>query len=214
MIDEQQIAMSVTVAVSAAAARLHRETRQCENQPAEEVLKSMLAPWVDPKGVSRSSAKPWVRIGLPEARVFQAAVPITPANRQHTPQNFFLEAVQVTNVRAEDRIVELIKVELENQQLACVAASPRGVIESSIDMMNRLGTRVGLIEAAPASLWRAGAHYRKAPRRSKLCARFFLGESQAIGLLAAGEQVLFWHTFELPEGGEMAQPSPRTRRSG
>ena len=36
-----------------------------------------------------------------------------------------------------------------------------------------------------------------------MCARFFLGESQAIGLLAAGDQVLFWHTFELPSGGEI-----------
>ena len=53
-----------------------------------------------------------MRLGLPEARVFQAALPITPANQQHTPQNFFLEAVQATNVRAEDRIVELVKVEL------------------------------------------------------------------------------------------------------
>ena len=140
MIEEQQIAMSVTVASLRGRREVARETRRFENQPADEVLKTMLTPWVDPKGVSRSSARPWVRIGLPEARVFQAAVPITPANRQHTPQNFFLEAVQVTNVRAEDRIVELLKVELENQQLACVAASPRGVIESSIEMMNRLGT--------------------------------------------------------------------------
>ena len=49
--------------------------------------------------------------GLPEARVFQAAVPITPPTSQHTAQNFFLEAVQATNVRAEDRIVELVKVD-------------------------------------------------------------------------------------------------------
>jgi hypothetical protein len=203
MIDEQQIAMSVTVAGLRGRREVARASQRCENQPVEEVVKRMLTPWVDPTGASRASMKPWVRIGLPEARVFQAAVPITPANRQHTPQNFFLEAVQVTNVRAEDRIVELIKVELETQQLACVAASPRGVVESSIDMMSKLGTRVGLIESAPASLWRAGAYYRRAPRRSRLCARFFLAESQAIGLLAAGDQVLFWHTFDLPAGAEV-----------
>lgn len=203
MIDEEQIAMSVTAVSLRGRREVARQTMRCENQSVEEVLNSMLAPWVDPKGIARSRVKPWVRIGLPEARVFQAAVPITPANRQNTPQNFFLEAVQVTNVRAEDRIIELIKVELDNQQLACVAASPRGVVESSIDMMSRIGTRVGLIESAPSSLWRAGAYHRRAPRGSKLCARFFLGQSQAIGLLAAGEQVLFWHTFELPREGEI-----------
>jgi hypothetical protein len=70
--------------------------------------------------------------------------------------------------------------------------------------LSKLGTRVGLIEPAQVSLWRAGAHYRRAPRRSRLCARFFLAESQAIGLLAAGDQVLFWHTFDLPARGEVS----------
>ena len=69
-------------------------------------------------------------------------------------------------------------------------------------MMSGLGTRVGLAEPAPAALYRAGAFYQKAPRGSKLCARFFLGEQQAIGVLAAGAQPLFWHTFDLPSGEE------------
>ena len=34
--------------------------------------------------------------------------------------------------------------------------------------------------------------------------RFFLGDVQAIGVLAAVGQPLFWHTFELPKGGETA----------
>jgi hypothetical protein len=197
LIDEHEIAMSVTVTTLRGRREIAHETQNCEQQPTEEALKNMLAPWLS------SGVKPWVRLGLSEARVFQAAVPITPANRQHAPQNFFLEAVQVTNVRAEDRIVELIKIDLGHQQLACVAASPRAVVESSIEMMTRLGTRVGLIESAPASLWRAGAYYRRVPRGSKLCVRLFLGEAQATGLLAAGDQVLFWHTFDLPEGGEI-----------
>ena len=149
LIDEHEIGMSVTVATLRGRREVAHETRSYEEQPAEEALKNMLAPWIGPTGALRSGAKPWVHLGLSEARVFQAAVPITPANRQHTPQNFFLEAVQVTNVRAEDRIVELIKVELGRQELACVAASPRGNVESSVDMMTRLGTRVGLIESSP-----------------------------------------------------------------
>jgi len=32
--------------------------------------------------------------------------------------------------------------------------------------------------------------------------RFFLGEIQAIGVLAAGAQLLFWHTFDLTKGDE------------
>ncbi len=145
-----------------------------------------------------------MRLGLPEARVFQAVLPITSANNQHTAQNFFLEAVQATNVRAEDRIVELIKLDLGGRALACVAASPRGAVEAAIGMTGKLGARVGLIEPGPAALFRAGEYYRSAPRGSKLCVRFFLGENQAIGVLAAGSHPLCWQTFDLPSGDETA----------
>ena len=56
--------------------------------------------------------------------MFQAVVPITHANRNAPPQIYFLEAVQATNIRAEERIIELLKLELNKQPLACVAASP------------------------------------------------------------------------------------------
>jgi hypothetical protein len=204
LIDQNQIAMSVTAATLRGRREVAREIQTCDNESPEEILERMLEPWVNATGGRRSKAKPWVRVGLPEARVFQATLPITPANRRHTPQNFFLEAVQATNVRAEDRIVELITLELDNRPLACVAAAPRALIQSSVDMITRLGMRVGLIESAPTSLYRAGAHYRKAPRGSKLCVRFFLGGVQAIGVLAALGQPLCWHTFELPKGGETA----------
>jgi len=202
LVDQQQIAISVTAAALGGRREIAREVQLCDSQSTEEVLGRMLEPWLSSPRAKRSKMKPWVRVGLPEARVFQAAVPITASNRQHSAQNFFLEAVQATNVRAEDRIVELIKLDLDNRPLACVAASPRAVIESSIEMMSRLGTRVGLIEPAPTSLYRAGAYYRKAPRGSKLCVRFFLGEIHAIGVLAAGPQPLFWHTFDLTKGDE------------
>ena len=61
-----------------------------------------------------------------------------------------------------------------------------------------MGTRVALIESAPAGLFRAGAFLKKAPRGSKLCVRFFLGRTQAIGVLALGMQPVLWHTFDLP----------------
>ena len=51
-------------------------------------------------------------------------MPITQANRNASAQSYFLEAVQATNVRAEDRIIDLIRLELNKQPIACVAASP------------------------------------------------------------------------------------------
>jgi hypothetical protein len=200
MIGQKQIAMSVTAATPRGRRVIARELQDCDEGSVEDVLGRMFEAWVSPLGAKGPKRRPGTRLGLIESRAFQATLPITPANRQHTPQNFFLEAVQATNVRAEDRIVELLKIELNSRPLACVAASPRGVIESLIEMMSRLGTCVELIEPAPSALYRAGVYHRKAPRGSKLCARFFLGENQAIGILAAAAQPLFWHTFDVPAG--------------
>ena len=82
----------------------------------------------------------------------------------------------------------------------CLAARHCRIIDRHAE---QAGTARRADRSGPRVTRGAGAYYRKAPRGSKLCARFFLGESQAIGLLAAGDQVLFWHTFELPSGGEI-----------
>ena len=52
--------------------------------------------------------------------------------------------------------------------MACVAASPAGAISALIHMISDLGLRVGLIEPAAASLFRAGAFRARAPRGSML----------------------------------------------
>ena len=128
-----------------------------------------------------------------------------PPTSSTPPQNFFLEAVQATNVRAEDRIVELIKVELGGRTLACVAASPRNIVESSIGMISRLGGRVGLDGAGPGRTLSGRRLLQQVHHAgSKLCVRFFLGELHAVGVLAAGSRPLFWHAFDLPSGDEIA----------
>jgi hypothetical protein len=204
VIDQKQIAMSVTAATAKGRREIAHDINDCDERNQEEIVGRMLERWLPSAGVKQRKKAPWVRLGLPEARVFQAVLPITPANHQNTPQNFFLEAVQATNVRAEDRIVELLKVDLGGRPLACVAASPRSIVEALIAMISRLGGRVGLMEPVPAALLRAGAYHRKAPRGSKLCVRFFLGEHHAVGMLAALSRPLFWHAFDLPSGDEIA----------
>ena len=149
MIDQKQIAMCVTAATAKGRREIAHEIHDCDERNQEEIVGRMLERWLSAPGAKRRKPGPWVRLGLPEARVFQAALPITPANHQHTAQNFFLEAVQATNVRAEDRIVELIKVELGGRPLACVAASPRNVVESSIGMISRLGGACRTDRAGP-----------------------------------------------------------------
>ncbi len=205
-IEDQQISLSVVATTPGGRKEVVRDVQTCADEPQETVLERMLAPWLgrrqDPlpksSGKSKQSRGPWVQLALPESRVFQAVVPITGANHSSTPQAYFMEAVRATNLRAEERVIDLVKLEMEKQPLACLAASPRPVITDLIAMLEEIGTRVALIESAPAGLFRAGAYFKKAPRGSKLCIRFFLGQTQAIGVLALGMQPVLWHAFDLP----------------
>jgi hypothetical protein len=202
VIDDQRVAISVVVTTPLGRKQVVSEVRACDGKPPQDVLESLIDPWIKQGRARKATVRPWVQLAVPESQVFQAVVPITHANLNATPQSYFLEAVQATNVRAEERIIDLIKIELNKQPVACVAASPRVAINALIEMMDGLGTRVGLAEPAPDALCRAGAFYQKAPGTSKLTARFFLGPRQAIGVLAAGTQPLFWHTFDLTSGDE------------
>jgi hypothetical protein len=206
-IEEQQVSLSVMATSPLGSHEIQCETRPCQGDERETVLASLLAPWIDPdhdrprKADGRPPRKrqPWVHVALPVSRVFQAIVPISGANQSAPPQVFFMEAVQATNLRPEERIIDLIKLELNKQPLACLAASPRHLVTEVVEMLTRLGTRVARVEPAPISLFRAGAAREKLPRGAKLCIRFFLGKTQAIGVLASPDQPLFWHAFDLPE---------------
>jgi hypothetical protein len=202
VIDDQRIAVSVVATTPLGRKQIFSEVRACDGEPPQAVLKGLLDPWIKQGRGGKAKVGPWVQLAVPESQVFQAVVPITHANLNATPQSYFLEAVQATNVRAEERIIDLLKLDINKQSIACVAAVPRVAINSMIEMTDGLGTRVGLAEPAPAALYRAGAFYHKAPRASKLTARFFLGPRQAIGVPAAGAQPLFWHTFDLTPGDE------------
>ena len=171
------------------------------------MLERLLAPWTGPKrspnqktaSRSKHPGRPWVQVALPESRIFQAVVPITSANRSSPPQAFFMEATQATNMRAEERVIDLVKIDLNKRPLACLAASQRLYISDLVETLTGLGTRVATIESAPAGLFRAGVDQKKTPGNSKLAVRFFLGRTQAIGILGA-DVPLLWHTFDLPEG--------------
>ena len=204
VIDQEQIAMSVVASTPTGRVEIASDLQDYGVESVETVLRRMLEPWVPHRGSRKAKAGPWVQIGLPESRVFQATLAITPANRLSSPQNFFLEAVQATNLRAEDRIIDLLKVEFYKQQLACLSAVPRAQIVEIMDMLSGLGTRVAVIEPVPMGLLRAAISDRPPPRGAKLSVRFFLSQKRALGVEVAGSQPLFWHPFDLIPGQECA----------
>jgi Tfp pilus assembly protein PilN len=204
VIDARRIAICVMRVSPLGRRILTHEVHDRGAEPAVDIVRRLLQPWIPPRRGRNARPGPWVQLGIPEADAFLSVLPITQANRNASAQAFFLEAVQATNVRAEDRIIDLVRLEIDQQPLACVSASPSAAIHGVADMVSGLGARVGLIQHTPAALYSAGVSHAKPPRGSKLCARFFLGTHQAIGILGAGQQPLFWHAFQLVEGRESA----------
>jgi hypothetical protein len=202
VIDDKAIAVSVVATTPLGRQEVFRDTHPVGDEVPQAVVERLLFRWIKKGRGKKPRPGVWVQLGVPESQVFQAVVPITSANLNSPPQSYFLEAVQSTNLRAEERLIELQKVELNKLLMACVAASPRAAIVATIAILDALGTRIGRAEPAPAALYRAGTFHKKNPRGARLTARFFLGEHQAIGVLAAGQQPLFWHTFDLPAGDE------------
>ncbi len=133
MIEDKQISLSVVATTPRGRKEVTRDSQSCEGESPEIILERMLKPWLgtrpDPgqkkPGKARREYRPWVQIAVPESKVFQAVVPITGANRSAAPEALFMEAVQATNLRAEERIIDLIKLDLNKHPLACLAASPR-----------------------------------------------------------------------------------------
>jgi hypothetical protein len=204
MVEDRRIAICILTAGANGPHPVVHEVHDCGDEEPKDVLTRLLEPWLAPKRSKVPALAPWVQVGIPNAHVFQAIVPITQANRNGNAQAYFLEAVQATNVRAEDRIIELIRLDLNKQAIACVASTPTGRVSTAVQMLSDAGLRVGLAEPAAAALFRAGSFHARAPRGSKLCVRFFLGEQQAVGVVGAGACPLFWHEFALEPGQETA----------
>ncbi|WP_165220487.1 hypothetical protein [Aquisphaera insulae] len=202
VIGQQQVALSVVATTPRGRREVVRDLREYEGDALPAAVHDLLRPWLPPAH-SRHPG-PWVQVALPESRVFQSAMAITPSNRLSSPQNFFLEAVQSTNLRAEDRILDLIKLDVGKNPLACLCACPRALVAALAEMFGQMGARLAILEPSPAGLMRAAAAVAPAPRGRQLTMRFLLGKRRAIGIAAVGVQPLFWHGFDLAPGDETA----------
>jgi hypothetical protein len=202
VVEDRQVAMSVMATTPLGRCEIFGHVETCDVETPQAIFERLVNPWVKTRKDGTPRVLPWIRLGVPEAQVFQAVVPVTHANKNAPPSAYFLEAVQATNVRAEERIIDLLKLEINKQPLASLAAAPRAAVEALIRSVTEPGARIGLAEPTPAALFRAAASCLKPPRGSQLCVRFLLGDRQAIGVLAYGALPLFWHTFDLTPGEE------------
>lgn len=202
VVDDRRIAMSVVASTPRRRREIAQDVRECQGEALDVVLKRMLAPWVDGADGKPRRRKIWVQVGIPENQVFQASVPMSVANRNLSAQSLFLEAVQATNLRAEDHVFDLKKIDVARRSLSIISACRREVVTGMIDAFGQAGAQIAAAEPAPTALLRLALQQRRTSRSVTLCMRFFLGPRRALALMSFGPYPLFWQVFDLPAGGE------------
>jgi hypothetical protein len=195
LVGERELHASVVASSPLGKSEVARLTEVRDESPLQETLGRMLGPWLEVK------PRPRLVIGLPEVRVFHAARAVTVANRK-PPDVWLQEALRTPGSRVEDMIIDMVEKAMGKKTIAALVACRRKVLMDPLEAILELNARVSRAEPAPCGLLRAAALKLRPPKGSKFPARFLLGESRAMGILALAGMPLHWHVFDLPAGGE------------
>ena len=147
-IEDQQISLSVVATTPGGRKEVARDVQSCANEAQETVLERMLAPWLGrrlgPAPEDHRQEQANVRALGPGRSARVARFPGGCADHGSEPflnaPGLFHGGRGATNLRAEERVIDLVKLEMEKQPLACLAASPRPVITDLIAMLEEIGS--------------------------------------------------------------------------
>ena len=126
-IEDQQISLSVVATTLGGRKEVARDVQSCEDEPQETVLERMLAPWLgqrqDPhpktSGGASTAAGPGSRSPCPSRASSRRWCRSRERTVSSPPQADSMEAVRATNLRAEVRVIDLVKLEMNKIRLAC-----------------------------------------------------------------------------------------------
>ncbi len=195
LIGGREVTMSVMASTPIGRLELARETEPRGSCPLDEQLGRMLDPWLELRPRAR------VVLGVPEIRVFHTARAVTSVSRK-APEIWLHEALQTQGIRVEDMEIDVVEATVGRKAVAALVSCRRRSLAESLESLVRLSARVVRAEPAPCGLLRAAAFRLRAPRSSRLVARFVLGAKQAMGMLVAGDLPLHWRVFALTPGFE------------
>ena len=195
LVGGREVTMCVMASTPIGRLELARETEPRAPGPLDDQLGRMLGPWLDLKPRLR------VVLGIPEIRVFHTAQALLPSSRK-APELWLHEALHSQGVRVEEMVIDVVEATVGRKAVAGLVSCRRKWLAEALEALAKHSARLVRAEPAPCALLRAAAVQLKAPRGSKLVARFVLGARQALGVLVAGGLPLHWRAFDLTPGSE------------
>jgi hypothetical protein len=92
----------------------------------------------------------------------------------------------------------------DRREVASIAACDRAFLEPLREALDERRFRLVRVEPAPCVLLRLAHQQDRRHRGTKAVVRVFLGETQAIAILATGDQPVVWRAVSLPMADEAA----------
>ncbi len=162
------------------------------------VLERLLAPRLGRRGLRTVP----VAIGLPAGLTYFSTRAIQSAGSDVSPHVLLREALRSSNISVDEMVVDVIKTQPDKRLVASIVSCDRKYLTGLLDSLQECGVRPHRAEPAPCALLRAGSSRHRAGRNAKVLLRLFLGEKQALAVLAAKDLPLVWRSFSLPRGDE------------
>jgi hypothetical protein len=207
VIGERTITTSLIAFTPLGPVEVERLVRPVGDEPFDAALTDAVTPLREQK---RWRGAP-VAVGLPALRVFFSTRPIRSLKQDATPQVLLHEVLQSPNLVIDDMAVDMVRSQPFRQPLASIVATRHKYLTPILDAVEGCGIRPHRVEPAPFALLRAAQARHRTPRREKAALRVFLGASEALAILTAGDLPLAWRSFPLPAGGELRAVASATK---
>ncbi len=198
LIDDQEITLSEVAATPLGPVELTRRREAYEPEQLGEVLKRLLASWLD----RRQRCRLPVVVGLPTLRVFFSTRPIRNANSDATPQTLLHEVLQSPTISIDEMAVESIRSQPGKRPLASIVSCRKKYLSGLLVALKESGVEFPRVEPTPCALLRSAILQYRLPRRAKVVLRIFVGREHGFAVVAAGDLPVVWRFLDLPPGEE------------
>ena len=192
---EHEVAVCHAVQTPLGPVKVASSSEPCTTEDVAEVIERLLTPLLGQK------RHPAVAVGIANSRVFFSTRPIS-AGGAATPEALLQKALLSSNLSVDDLTADMLKGTINKMPIAHVAACRTKYMSNVVAMLSRLGVRPYRAEPGPCALVRMAEQKYRAPRRSKIVLRVFLGDAQGLAVLVSGGQPTAWKTFSLSPGRE------------
>ena len=192
---EHEVAVCQAVQTPLGPVEIASSNEACTPENVAEVIERLLTPILGQK------RRPAVAVGVANSRIFFSTRPIS-AGGATTPEALLQKALLSSNLSVDDLTADMLKGTINKMPVAHVAACRTKYMSNVVGILSRLGIRPFRAEPTTCALVRLAEQKYRAPRRSKVVLRIFLGEAQGLAVLVSGGQPMAWKTFALSPGVE------------